>query len=157
MALPLAAASRAFLTATVAALAADVLLAWVTDLLNVADRAGGAPLWIDAHLIERSRWVVVALLVVGLAGRRPVSSSAAADLTERSTTWRLTGLAVMAAPLLWIAATWIVQATLFTVAGRWDIDGRMFLSPGYYRQLLTDYVPWLLGGAMAVVASRHVD
>jgi hypothetical protein len=45
---------------------------------------------------------------------------------------------------------------LFTVAGRWDVDGQIFLSPGYYQGLRVDYVPWFLGGASTTAAGRHV-
>ena len=66
------------------------------------------------------------------------------------------GLAA-AVPLLWLAAFWLVQATIFTVFDRWDIDGQAYLSTDYYRRVFAGYAPWLLGGIACLVASRHVD
>ena len=69
-------------------------------------------------------------------------------------------MAVITVPVAWFAAGWIVQAVLFTLAGRWDVDGRAYLAADYYRRLLTSYLPWLFGGAatlaLAVTSARAV-
>lgn len=152
MPLPLRPLSRAFLVATAVALVGDALLALLTDLVSVAHRGPGAPWWIDAHLLERARWVAVALLLAALAALQPPRAGSPAE----GDTWRSVGGAVLVAPLLWIAATWVVQAALFTAAGRWDVDGQVFLQAGYYRGLFLGYVPWLMGGVTTIAVSRHV-
>lgn len=145
----IASAARALVVATVAALAADGLLAAFTAVDALG--SGGGPWWVAAHLVERGRWVVFALLVVAWAARMaPVDSGSAAAA------WRAVGAGVIVVPLLWIAATWLVQAVLYTVAGRWDIDGRMFLELELYRRALIGYAPWLLGGIATLLVSRHV-
>ena len=148
------AAPRAFLLATVVSLATDALLAALTSGLSVVRPSAGVPWWVDAHLVERGRWVVMAMLLV-VVGRRLASSTPAAAAATAAV-WRLVGGAVIAIPLLWIVAAWIVQATVFTVAGRWDIDGQIYLAPDYYRRLFTGYVPWLAGGVATIAMSRHV-
>lgn len=144
-------ASVAFLAAAVTALVVDAVLQGLVGVANVASPDSSAPWWVTAHLVERGRWVALAALVC-VATRRIGGGPA-----NRQEAWRTTGMAVMATPLLWVLANWIVTAILFTLAGRWDIDGRVFLEPGYYRALLVDYVPWLLGGAAVAAASSHVD
>ena len=147
-------AARAFLLAMVTALAADAVLAGLASVIAVTGAADGTPWWVAAHLVERGRWVVVAGLLVPMGGRVPFLEEPAAPST--AAVWRFVGIAVMTAPLLWIVATWIVQATLFTLAGRWDVDGQVFLASGYYQTLLRGYAPWLLGGATTIGVSRHV-
>lgn len=144
-------ASLAFLAATVTALVVDAVLQTLIGVANVTSQASAAPWWVTAHLVERGRWVVLAALLA-FACRRRLRAGA-----PGTRAWRDTGAAVMAIPLLWVAAQWIVTAILFTLARRWDVDGRVFLEAGYYRGLLEAYVPWFLGGAAVVSASRHVD
>jgi hypothetical protein len=146
---PLATAAGAFLTAMATALLVDAVLAGFTAALAVTPASGAPPWWVSAHLVERSRWIVLALLglLVGRQLERPGADTPAV--------WRVVGLAVIAVPVAWFAAGWIVQAVLFTLAGRWDVDGRAYLAADYYRRLLTGYVPWLFGGAATVAASRH--
>ena len=144
-------ASLAFLVATITALVVDAVLQGLIGVANVASPDSAAPWWVTAHLVERGRWVAMAaILCVATRGIGGEPSS-------RREVWRSTGMAVMGVPLLWVLANWIVTAIVFTLAGRWDIDGRVFLEPGYYRALLVDYVPWLLGGAAVTAASSHVD
>lgn len=149
---PLRVAARAFLLATLTALVVDAVLATLTGLVAVTGAGDGTPWWVAAHLVERGRWVVVAVLLVAVAGRIASPEGPA----SRAAVWRFVGVAVATAPLLWITATWIVQATLFTLAGRWEIDGQVFLAAGYYRSLLRGYAPWLLAGATTIAVSRHV-
>ena len=144
--------ARAFVVAVVTALVADGALALFNGLTDLG--GGGSPWWVQAHLVERGRWVVTALLLMPLAARlAPPEVSVAADAPAA---WRAVATAVIVVPLLWILATWIVQATLYTVADRWDVDGRVFLASGYYGRLFMGYAPWLLGGIVTRMASRHV-
>lgn len=153
MNLPYRSAARAFLVAMVATLVADAVLSTLTRLVDVTGAGAGTPWWVAAHVVERGRWVVLALLLVAASGRAGAASDAAPDDVHA---WRTVGLAVVAVPLLWIAATWLVQAVLFTAAGRWDVDGRVFLAADYYRGLFIAYAPTLLGGLTTLGVSRHV-
>lgn len=146
-------AARAFLWAMVAALVIDAALATLTGLVTIIG-ADGTPWWVAAHLVERGRWMVTAALVVAMSGR--LASPEGPAPPSSAAVWRFVGIAVITAPLLWIVATWIVQATLFTLAQRWDVDGQIFLAEGYYQNLLRGYAPWLLAGATTIAASRHV-
>lgn len=153
----LAAASvRALLAVAVVALVADALLGLVTGAVSSVGGGPSAPWWVAGHVLERSRWVVFALLLMALA-----RGSAMRERLEAFTTpagaWRLVGVLALVVPIAWMAASWIVQAVLFTVADRWDIDGQVLLSAGYYRQLFAGYAPWLLGGAASLVLSRHAS
>jgi uncharacterized membrane protein len=130
----------------------DAALATLSGLVAVTGAGDGTPWWVAAHLVERGRWVVVAALLVAVAGR----IASPEEPASRAAIWRVVGGAVATAPLLWIAATWIVQATLFTLAGRWEVDGQVFLAAGYYQSVLRGYAPWLLAGAATIAVSRHV-
>jgi hypothetical protein len=148
----------AFLVATLAALVVDAVLQLALDAVRVSAYGGGAPWWITANLIERGRWVVFAGLLWWLAPRwaagdwiGPLATASAADA------WRRVGLAVVAVPLLWIVATWAVSAVRFTLLGSWDTDGRVFLSPDYYRGLVLDLTPWAMAAAVLMAMRRHVE
>jgi hypothetical protein len=150
------AAARALLAVTVVALVADALLGALTGVVSGVAAGGAAPpWWVAGHLPERARWVVFATLLVPLARRAVAGDDAVAHPTA-SGAWRAVGLAALLVPLLWIVAQWGVQAALITAGGQWEIDGLVFVSPDYYRRLFAGYVPWLLGGAAALVAGRHV-
>jgi hypothetical protein len=151
--------AAAFVTAAVAALVVDAALQLALDAVAVSAYSGGAPWWITAHLIERGRWVAFAALVWCLA---PRVLSAEDDTHEprpprdAAEAWRQTGVAVIAIPLLWVLATWMVSAIRFTLLGSWSTDGLVFLSSGYYRGLLVDYAPWLMAGVSVLGVRRHV-
>lgn len=153
---PIDAAARAFVAVAIVAMIADALLAAFTGAAAAAGGEAGSPWWVTAHVLERGRWVLFALFSVAAARLIPVGGLAAAAGT-RGAVWRAVGAAAIAVPLLWIAATWAVQAALFTVAGRWAIDGAVFLTAAPYRRALVGYAPWLLAGAAAIVAARHVE
>ena len=147
-------AARAFLLAALTALVVDDVLAAFTGLVAVTGAGDDTPWWVAAHVVERGRWVVVAALLAAVA-----ACAAAPDVPmppNQAAAWRFVGIAVATTPLLWIAATWIVQATLFTLAGRWEVDGQVFLAAGYYQNLVRGYAPWLLAGATTIAVSRHV-
>jgi hypothetical protein len=146
-------AARALLAITVAALAVDALLAALSAVTDVAGRDVAPSWWVAGHLVTRGRWVVFSLIAAAVLSRSGIADDAAVD---PSRVWRWMGVAALLAPLGWIAATWLVQAILFTAADRWDVDGLIFASPDYYRSVVREYVPWLLGGAVALAAARHV-
>lgn len=152
----LAASVRALVAVAVVALVADALLGLVTGAVSSVGGGPSAPWWVAGHVLERSRWVVFALLLVALV-RRPAMRDRLEGLSTSAAAWRLAGGLALVVPLLWTLASWVVQAVLFTVADRWDVDGQVFFSAGYYRQLFAGYAPWLLGGAASLVLSRHAD
>jgi hypothetical protein len=69
--------------------------------------------------------------------------------------WRRVGQAVLVVPVLWTVAGWVVSAAVFTLADRWAIDGQVFRTPGYYRSLVVEYAPWIVGGGAVMLWSRH--
>jgi hypothetical protein len=156
MTFPLRSASRAFVLAMITSLVADGLLAALTEVTSMTGSSRGALSRMLVPIAERGRWVVLAFLFIAVA-RWSARAEPAAEAGEDAAVWRLVGVAVMVTPLLWIAAAWLVQAVLFTLAGRWDIDGQIFLAPDYYRSLLIAYIPWFLGGVTTVMVSRHVS
>ncbi len=150
--------AAAFVVAMFAALAGNGALQLALDAVRVSSRGSGIPWWITAELIGRGRWVVCALLLY-LATPILLTSGhtrTPAPAGNRAEAWRHVGVAVLVVPLLWVAATWVVSALRFTLLGSWSTEGLVFLSPGYYRGLVLDYVPWLIGGATVLMARRHV-
>ena len=118
---------------------------------------GGAPWWVTAHLIERGRWVVLALILWWLAPRLLADGAESGSLsTTPSEAWRRVAIAAIAVPLLWIAATWLVSAARFTLLASWGTEGRVFLSSDYYRGLLLDLAPWGMAAAVVSAARRHL-
>ncbi len=151
--------ATAFLTATLAALVVDAVLQLALDGVAVSAYGGGAPWWITAHLPERGRWVAFAALVWWLAPLVVSRDGGANDAhapRDAAEAWRQTGVAVIAIPLLWVLATWVVSAVRFTLLGSWSTDGLVFLSFGYYRGLFMDYAPWLMAGVTVLGVRRHL-
>lgn len=147
-------AGRALVATVAIALLADAFLGGLTSAISSVGPSAGPPWWVNGHVAERSRWLVFALLLVVVA-RRPFLRDTVAQLQAPAAVWRLVGILAIVVPLLWTVALWIVQATIFTAFDRWDIDGLGYLSADYHRRVFAGYVPWLLGGVSAVVASRH--
>lgn len=156
MAFPFRSGSLALLAVVAVALVADALLGALTGAVSSVGGGPSAPWWINGHVVERSRWVVFALLLAGLVRVGPVADLAH-PFDTAGASWRLAGVLAISVPLLWIVALWLVQAAIFTAAGRWDIDGQVFFSADYYRRVFADYAPWLLGGSAALVLSRHAS
>jgi hypothetical protein len=150
--------TTAFLAATIAALVLDAILQLAMDAVRVS-AYGGAPWWITANLIERGRWVVFATLLWLLAPAAVAwdNGEAVVEQVPIGEAWRRVAVAVVAVPVLWIAATWAVSATRFTLLGSWSSDGRVFLAPDYYRGLVLDLAPWAMAAAVLLGVRRHVD
>lgn len=149
-------AARALVATLVVVLMADALLGALTGAVSSVGGGPGAPWWITGHLVERARWVVFGLLLLAVARATPLRTLVDIPLTTAAA-WRLVGGLAITVPLLWLASFWLVQATIFTVFDRWDIDGQAYLTTDYYRRVFAGYAPWLLGGIAGLVASRHVD
>ncbi|MDH4066488.1 MAG: hypothetical protein OEW19_18960, partial [Acidobacteriota bacterium] len=155
------ASAVAFFVATLAALVVDAVLQLALDAVRVSSYSGVAPWWVTANLVARGRWVVLAALLWRVGPRViPSSAGETADLPgatdARVEAWRQVGIAVIVLPLLWALATWMVTALRFTLLASWATDGRVFLSPDYYRGILVDYVPWLLAGMVVLGARKHL-
>jgi hypothetical protein len=147
----------AFLVATIAALVVDAAMHLATAAIRLTAHGGGAPWWVTANLIERGRWVGFALILRALEPHLTRNGSLPSPAgTPPADAWRQVAIAVVAVPLAWIAATWIVSAIRFTLLGSWDTDGRVFLSFGYYRGLATDLVPWAMAAAALMAVRRHL-
>lgn len=151
-----ASATRALLLVAVVALVADALLGGLTGALSSVAGGPSTPWWVSGHVLERSRWVVFALGLLVLVRRPPIADLVDA-LDSPPAVWRLVGTLTLALPLLWTLSSMAVSAALFTIADRWDIDGQVFLSAGYYRQAFAGYAPWLLGGMAGLVLARHAS
>jgi hypothetical protein len=151
--------AAAFLTATLAALLVDAVLQLALDAVTVSAYRGGAPWWITAHLVDRGRWVAMAALLWWAAPLLASTGDAARHARaprDAAEAWRQTGVAVIAVPLMWVLATWLVSVLRFTLLGSWATDGLVFLSSGYYRNLFVDYAPWLMGGVTVLGVRRHL-
>lgn len=149
-------AARALVATLVVVLIVDALIGVLTGLLATVGGGPDAPWWITGHLVERSRWLVFALLMLVAVRTPPLAALVDAPLTSAAA-WRVVGALAIAVPLLWLVAFWIVQATIFTAFDRWDVDGQAYLGADYYRRVVAGYAPWLLGGVACLVASRHVE
>lgn len=149
--------ATAFVAAMVAALVGNALLQLGLDAV-ASGYGGGAPWWITAEIIDRGRWVALALILHAVA---PVlledeNRPGPAPSADRPACWRAVGVAVLCVPLLWILATWVVSALRFTLLGSWSTEGQAFLSPGYYGGLAMGYVPWLIGGGVVLGVRGHL-
>jgi hypothetical protein len=117
------------------------------------------PWWIVGRLLERSVWVVAALLLWASAG---FMTRAAARLwpslhpLPRINAFDVVGRLMIAVPLLWVLASWLVLAGRITLAGTWDVDGEMFTTMALYNSTALGYLPWAGGGVMLLALSQHI-
>jgi hypothetical protein len=136
------------------------LLVLVVDaalhLALAAVRVGetGLPWWVNAHVVERSVWVVMALLL--WLGSRGLGAGAGTPGVSRAAAARLVGGAMIAVPIAWFTATVVVLAVRITARASWPVDGRIFLEPYYYSNAILTHAPWMLAGVVLVAASRHL-
>ncbi|MFN7977581.1 MAG: hypothetical protein U0P30_05550 [Vicinamibacterales bacterium] len=149
-------AARALVATLVVVLVVDALIGVFTGALSTVGGGPDAPWWLTGHLVERTRWVVFGLLLVAAARVGPLVALLDAP-PSAAAAWRLVGALAVAVPLLWLAAFWVVQATIFTAFDRWDVDGQVYLAADYYRRVVAGYAPWLLGGVACLMASRHIE
>jgi hypothetical protein len=145
---------------TTAALVFDAVL---RNALAAAQSPGVSsltPWWDVGRVLERSVWIVVAILIWLSAGTMAGAAArlwAAGHLVTRSAALDVVGRLMIALPLFWVFATWIVLAARITVAGSWDLDGQMFASTSYYNNVLLGYLPWAAGGVILIALSRHAS
>jgi hypothetical protein len=147
-------------TGAVAALVIDVLL---RNALAAAQSPGASsmtPWWVVGRVLERSVWVVVALLLYSLAGamaRAAERTWPPGHVVSRAAAFDLVARLMIAAPLFWIVATFLVLAGRITLAGTWDVDGQMFATTSFYNNMVLGYLPWMGAGAILIALSRHAD
>jgi len=177
---PVALLARAAVSGTLAALVANAALQLALSTAQMASYRT-ASWWQIAELPERGVAVIAAALCVWAAlpiaslitgpvsqpvstVGSPVSRVSAVDVRQEkpwTLSWRLSlrivGVTMIALPLASTMASWVVIATRLAVARSWSTEGLMFLSGYYYYLLMLAIVPWLLGGAVLLAWSRHVE
>lgn len=129
-----------------------------------AVRSPGAPAmtpwWISGRVLERSPWIVAALLVwlwAPALSRTLSNAWPAAHVVGRGAALDVVGRAMIAAPLFWLVATWLVWAAKMTLVGSWSSEGRVFVAGYYYYNVLLAYTPWAAGGITLLALRRHVS
>ena len=147
-------AVAALVGATVS-LVADILLQGALSLVRVEGAGSG---WLGHLLVARGRWVALTALFWWIAPRFDVADhdpEAHAPLAWPRAL-RAVGVAMLLLPVVWLAATVLVRALTITIGGDWSIDGRVFVSPYFYSNLLIDYAPWAMAGVALFGIARHV-
>lgn len=142
-----------------AALLVDAALQNALAAVRSPGLSATTPWWMIGRVMERAPWLAAALFV--WAAARPLARAAAAAwpadyVVHRAAALAVVGGALIAAPLLWLAATWLVWAVKITLVGSWGSEGRIFLEGYFYSNVLMAYTPWAAGGAVLLTASRHV-
>ena len=79
----------------------------------------------------------------------PVDASAAAAT-------RVVGVAMVAGPVVWLLATSLVRALAITINDSWATDGRIFVAPQFYSDIVVTHAPWMLAGMALVTAAGHL-
>lgn len=152
--------ARALGAGAVAALVIDVLL---RNALTAAQSPGASsmtPWWDVGRVLERSVWVVVAILLYSFAGMMARAAGRIwppGHVVSRAAAFDLVARLMIAAPLFWVIASSLVLAGKITLAGTWDIDGQMFASSAFYSNVALGYLPWIGGGMILLALSRHAD
>jgi hypothetical protein len=147
----------------VGALAALLVDAVLQNLLAAVRSLGAStttPWWMIGRVQERSPWIVAALLVwlwAPAISRAALHAWPADHGVRRGAAFVLVGRAMIAAPLLWLVATWLVVAVKMTLVGSWSSEGRVFVAGYYYYNVLLAYTPWAAGGITLLALSRHVN
>jgi hypothetical protein len=142
-----------------AALLVDAVLQNALAAVRSPGASAMTPWWVIGRVLERSPWFVAALLawLWAPALARAVSHAWPADhVVSRGAAFDVVGRAMIAAPLLWLVATWLVWAVKMTLVGSWGTEGRVFLAGYYYYNVLLAYTPWAGGGITLLALKRHV-
>ena len=148
----------AFVVGAVMALLVDAALQNAIATVQSPGVDSLAPWWVVGRIVERSVWVAVALLM-WLAS--PPLSRLVSDMLPRdhhvgrAAAFQFVGRVMIGAPLVWLAATWLVLAVKMTLVGSWGTEGRLFISSYYYSAVLLGYAPWAGGGILLLALSRH--
>jgi hypothetical protein len=157
----------AFVLGTMLVLAIAALLHLA--LSAIRGDAMAAPWWVNARVLERSVWVIAALLAWWVApwlgsselALKPASPALSADDASkplsRQAANRFVGVAMIVVPVLWFFATLIAFAVHVTLRGEWRSEGARLLGPYLYSEAVLTNAPWLLAGATLVVLARHLS
>jgi hypothetical protein len=142
---------------TTVALIGDVLLQGALSLVRV-DNVGYS--WLESAVFERSRWIVAGILFWTLAPwlERTIRERAEESrlaVVSRKMALRAVGTAMLALPILWTAASLLLRALMTSISGDWSIDGRLFASSYFYSNLVMNYAPWAMGGAVLSTLAYH--
>jgi len=149
--------AAAFVLGTVLVLSIDALLHLA--LSAIRDDALAAPWWVNARVVERSVWIVAALLSWWAAPWFAASMSHAPHAPSpmtRQAAHRIVGAAMIAVPMLWFLASLIAFAAHVTLRGEWGVEGARLLQPYVYSEAVLANAPWLLAGATLIVLARHL-
>jgi len=156
----------AFVLGTVLVLAIDSLLHLA--LAAIRDDTAAAPWWVNARVVERSVWVVAAMLTWWTVPWLAASVAATLERTSapdpvdpppplsRQAAHRIVGASMIVVPILWFFATLIAFAVNVTLRGHWAADGARLLEPYVYSEAVLSNAPWLLAGATLIGLARHL-
>jgi hypothetical protein len=149
----------AFGVGAVAALVFDVVLQNALDAVRSPGQSSMTPWWIVGHAVERSTWIVLALLLWLLAPALSTHVSRlwpASHVVTRAAAFDFVARSMAGVPLVWLLATWLVYAARLTFTGAWGSEGRVFTSAHFYYNVLLAYAPWLCGAITLFGSRRHV-
>jgi hypothetical protein len=151
--------AAAFAVGAAVALVVDVVLQNALATVRSPGVLSMTPWWVVGRLMERSTWVAAALLVWTFAPRfSPVITIIWPQdhVVSRPAAFDIVGRLMLALPLLWLAATWLVWVVKITFVGGWASEGRIFVAGYYYYNVLLGYAPWAGGGLSLLMLRRHV-
>ena len=117
------------------------------------------PWWVTGRVMERSTWIAAALLLWLVAPQltRGVKTGATDEpvVLPAAALYALVGWAMLALPLVWILATWIIWIIKITLVGSWRSEGQIFVAGYYYINMLLNYLPWVAAGVAVHLWSRR--
>ena len=150
--------SRALAVGAVAALVIDAVLRNALAAVQSPGVSSTTPWWITGRVSDRAVWIVVALLA-WLAARTLARATMrlypADHVVSRSAALDVVGGLMITAPLLWALASLLVLAARITLAGNWELDGPVLLTPSYYNNVVLGYLPWVGSGSILLMLGRH--
>ena len=141
------------------ALVIDAALQNALDAVRSPGVGSLTPWWVIGRVAERSVWIAFALIVWLLAPAlsRMIASVPPADqIVSRVSAFDAVGRSMIALPLMWLLATWLVLALRITLTGSWSDEGAIFATSGYYYNVTLGWAPWAAGGAALLMLRRHV-
>ncbi len=148
--------ATAFTLGAVVAVVFDALLQLLTSTIRIT--GGIRPPW-WAHLVERSSWIALGLvlwLAAPLLGEW-IDHAIPRVKVPRRTIWEMVGIGMLTLPLGHVLGQWIVLAMQLTIGGTWPSEGRIFLSTAYYGEVLLSITPWMAAGAILRGWARHMS
>jgi hypothetical protein len=146
----------AFGVGAVAALFIDAALQNALAAVRSPGAASITPWWVIGRVLERSVWVAFAAIAWLVAPAHIAASIwPAAHAVGRAAAFDAVGRAMIAVPLVWLLALWLVSAVRLTLTGSWAPEGGWLLSNDYVYNVLVACTPWLGGGVTLLTLKRH--